>query len=111
MVAAEFLLEHLSRTLYDPVDPTKVVSLDPKLRFKMNGEIFRFSSQKTLDIFRRDPGAWSSILRDPVTGQRFIVSSDLPSYQHTDGPYYFTCDSTMWIFSFDPKRYEIVRDY
>jgi len=109
--AAAFLLEHMSRTLWDPVNPKQLGSLDPKLHAKVNGEIYRFSSEKTLATFKADPVMWCGILRDPVTGVRFIPNPDLPSYQHTDGPYFFTCDSTQLLFSLDPKRYEVVRDY
>ena len=44
MPAADFLLEHMSRILFDPVDPTQIGSLDPKLWARVNGEIYRFAS-------------------------------------------------------------------
>jgi YHS domain-containing protein len=108
--AAEFLLEHMSRTLWDPVDPTKLGSLDPKLRAKVNGEIYRFSGKKTLARFKKDPAMWCGILRDPVNGVRFIPSLEAQSVQFQDSPYFFWSDSTQRIFSAAPERYAIHRE-
>src|SRR5262249_52513390 len=70
--AADFLLEHLSRVLFDPVDPTRIGSLDARLQSRVNGEIYRFADATTLERFRRNPARWCGILRDPVSGVRFI---------------------------------------
>jgi YHS domain-containing protein len=109
--AADFLLEHMGRTLRDPVDPRSLGSLDGRLRARVNGEIYRFARTATLERFRRDPVRWCGILRDPVTGTRFIPDRWSPRLEHTDGPYFFTGDSTLAVFRADPRRYAIQRDY
>jgi len=107
--AAEFLLEHMSRTLWDPVDPTKLGSLDPKLQSRVNGEIYRFSRPATLHKFRHDPARWCGILRDPVNGVRFVPDRRSPQLDYLDGPYFFTSDTTLAAFEADPERYAIHR--
>jgi YHS domain-containing protein len=107
--AAEFMLEHMSRSLWDPVDPRGLGSLDSRLHARVNGEIYRFSRQETLARFRRDPVRWCGILRDPVTGQRFIPDRSSPRHDHHDVPYYFMDDSTWSAFRAAPERYAIHR--
>ena len=111
MPAAEFLLEHMSRSLFDPVDTTEVASLSPRLKSHVNGEIYRFASPLTLARFRRSPLRWCGILRDPVSGVRFIPSRRSPRYDLADGPYFFLSDSSFQAFRSDTARYEIRRDY
>ena len=67
MPAAEFLLEHMSRTLWDPVDPHQLGSLDSTLRARVNGEIYRFATAATLVRFQREPRRWCGVVRDPKT--------------------------------------------
>jgi len=109
--AAEFLLEHMSRTLWDPVDPRRLGSLDRKLHARVNGEIYRFSRAETRERFRRDPVRWCGILRDPVTGVRFFPDRWSPRVDYRDGPYFFASDSTAGAFKSAPERYAIHRDY
>lgn len=111
MQAADFLLEHMSRTLWDPVDPRSLGSLDPALRAKVNGEIYRFARPATRDRFVRDPLRWCGILRDPVSGVRFFPDRWSPRVEHADGPYFFASDSTAARFEAQPERYAIHRDY
>lgn len=110
MAAAEFLLEHLSRTLWDPVDPTRLGSLDPRLHARVNGEIYRFADAQTLARFHRDPARWCGMLRDPVSGIRFFPDRFSPQWSSSEGPYYFQSDSTRAIFVRDPKGYRIHRE-
>ena len=72
MPAAEFLIGHLSRTLWDPVDSKRLVSLDPTLRARVNGEIYRFANAATMAKFVREPKRYCGILRDPVSGYCFV---------------------------------------
>jgi YHS domain-containing protein len=109
--AAEFLLGHLSRTLYDPVDPTRLASLDPKLRARVNGEIYRFASAASMAKFLKDPRRYCGIVRDPVSGHCFVPDRDAKDLEYIDGPYFFTCDSTRMEFSRNPGRWAIHRDY
>jgi len=109
--AADFLLEHMGRTLRDPVDPRSLGSLDTTLRARVNGEIYRFARTATLERFRRDPVRWCGILRDPVSGTRFIPDRWSPRFEQGDGPYIFTGDSTLAVFRANPQRYAIHRDY
>ena len=111
MPAAEFLLEHMSRSLFDPVDTTQVGSLSPRLRAHVNGEIYRFASPVTLARFRRNPVRWCGILRDPVSGVRFFPSRASRRFDAADGPYFFISDSTWRAFGADTMRYAIRRDY
>ncbi|HKQ57856.1 MAG TPA: hypothetical protein VJY35_08295 [Candidatus Eisenbacteria bacterium] len=109
--AAEFLLEHMSRSLWDPVEPKRLASLDPKLRTRVNGEIYRFASATTLARFERDPKRWCGVLRDPVSEVRFVPDRTSRFLEYSDGPYYFTGDSTRLEFSRNPERFAIHRDY
>jgi YHS domain-containing protein len=109
VTAADFFLEHMSRTLWDPVDPRRLGSLDPRLQARVNGEIYRFSSAATLAQFRRTPLRWCGILRDPVTGERFKPRRRAPRHDYRDGPYYFAADSTRAAFRANPERYAIHR--
>jgi YHS domain-containing protein len=109
--AADFLLEHMSRTLWDPVDPTSLGSLDRRLHTKVNGEIYRFARPLTLARFRRDPVRWCGILRDPVSGARFVPTRRSPRWDYRDSPYFFTGDSTRRAFVATPERWAIHREY
>jgi YHS domain-containing protein len=109
--AAEFLLEHMSRSLFDPVDTTHVASLSPRLRAHVNGEIYRFAGPVTLARFRRAPLRWCGILRDPVSGVRFLPDAASPRCDMADGPYFFATDSTLRAFCADTARYAIRREY
>ena len=111
MPAAEFLLEHMSRSLFDPVDTTQVASLSPRLRAHVNGEIYRFAGPATLARFRRAPLRWCGILRDPVSGVRFVPDALSPRFDMADGPYFFVTDSTRRAFRADTARYAIRREY
>ena len=109
--AAEFLIEHMSRTLFDPVDPTQLGALDTLLRVRVNGEIYRFASTKTMARFKRDPLRWCGVLRDPVSEVVFLPGPTTRRLDWVDGPYFFCCDSTRFEFSRNPLRYAIVRNY
>ena len=109
MAAADFLLEHMSRTLWDPVDPKRLGSLDPRLHARVNGEIYKFSSAQTRDRFRRDPARWCGIVRDPVSAQRFVPDRRSPRFESKDGPYFFVSDSTRAVFRAEPERWAIQR--
>jgi YHS domain-containing protein len=109
--AAEFLIGHLSRTMWDPVDPRRLASLDPSLRARVNGEIYRFASRETMAKFLRNPRRYAGILRDPVSGHCFVPDRSSKHLEYTDGPYFFTCDSTRLEFSRSPERWAIHRDY
>lgn len=109
MAAADFLLEHMSRTLWDPVDPRRLGSLDKKLHARVNGEIYRFSRAETRDRFRRDPARWCGIVRDPITGQTFEPNRRSPRFDVAEVPYFFVSDSTRAVFRADPGRWEIHR--
>ena len=99
----------MQRALWDPVDPTELRSLDPALRARVNGEIYRFSRPGTLRRFTVAPALYCGLLRDPVTGQRFWPSTRSPRLQWKDGPYFFASDSTRSVFAGTPARYEVRR--
>ncbi|MBI1797456.1 MAG: hypothetical protein HYR74_10440 [Candidatus Eisenbacteria bacterium] len=102
----------MSRTLYDPIEPRRLASLDPKLRSRVNGEIYRFASEANRARFERDPMRWCGLVRDPVTGAVFVPGRLLSrELDYADGPYFFTCDSTRLEFSRNPERFAIHRDY
>jgi len=99
----------MSRTLWDPVDPARLGSLDPRLRAKVNGEIYRFSGPVTLSRFRRHPARWCGILRDPVSGVTFLPDRLAPRFDTPDGPYFFASESTFAAFRADTGRYQVHR--
>lgn len=111
MTAPEFLLEHLGRTLWDPVDPRRLGSLDARFRSRVNGEIYRFADSTSLGRFQRKPARWCGVLRDPVSGVRFVPNRASRQLEWVDGPYFFTCDSTRLEFCRNPALFAIQRDY
>ena len=109
MTDSEFALFHMQRALYDPVDPQLLGSLLPDLHFRVNGEVYRFGAERTLQRFMEEPELWCGLLRDPVTGKRFVPSTRSPRLYFVGGPYYFASDSTHDRFLEDPARYEVKR--
>jgi len=99
----------MSRTLWDPVDPAALGSLDPRLHSRVNGEIYRFARATTLRRFQRDPVRWCGILRDPVSGVRFVPERTSPRFEHEGVPYFFESDSTRQVFRDQPSRFAIRR--
>jgi hypothetical protein len=61
--------------------------------------------------FQRNPLRWCGVLRDPVSGVRFVPDRRSPRLTHEDSPYYFIDDSTCAAFRAAPVRYAIHRDY
>ncbi len=84
-------------------------SLEPELQFRVNGEVYRFGSERTLERFRQEPVLWCGLLRDPVSGERFVPSTRSPEAYFVGGPYFFASDSTHDAFLQDPGKYEIKR--
>lgn len=109
VVDPEWALEHLSRALWDPVDSDLMGSLHPELHFRVNGEVYRFGSERTMRRFMAEPRLWCGRLRDPVSGRRFWPSTRSPEAYWVGGPYYFESDSTWAAFVADPFRYQVVR--
>ena len=108
---SDFALFHLHRAVVDPVDPTQLGSLEDSLTFRVNGEIYRFASARTLHRFMQAPVLWCGLLRDPVTDRRFWPSTRSPEAWWVGGPYYFASDSSRAAFVADPRRYEVVREF
>ncbi len=99
----------MQRALYDPVDPRLLGSLSGELQFRVNGEVYRFGAERTLDKFRSEPELWCGLLRDPVNGERFLPSTRSPRLYFVGGPYYFMGDSTRDVFLADPGKFEVKR--
>lgn len=100
----------MQRALYDPVDPELLGSLEPEWHFRVNGEIYRFGSERTMRRFMSEPQLWCGLLRDPVTGVRFLPSAKSDEVYYIGGPYYFESDSSRSRFIDDPHRYEVLRE-
>ena len=109
MVDPDWYLYHLQRALWDPVDRRKLGSLRPELQFRVNGEVYRFSSERTMRRFMKTPTRWSGRVRDPVSGRPFKPSRQSPEAYWIGGPYFFESESTKARFVDDPRRYEIIR--
>ena len=99
----------MQRALWDPVDPTQVGSLDSNLQFRVNGEVYRFSSERNLRRFMLDPRRWCGTVRDPVSGRVFKPCKGCAESYWIGGPYYFESDTTWARFVDDPHRFEIIR--
>lgn len=100
----------MQRALYDPVDPELLGSLAPELHYRVNGEVYRFGSEQTLRRFMSEPPLWCGLLRDPVTGVRFLPSAKSEEVHYIGGLYYFESDSSRSRFIGDPHRYEVLRE-
>ena len=106
---SEFALFHLSRALWDPVDPARLGSLDDSLHYRVNGEVYRFADGRNLRRFRASPALWCGLLRDPVSGERFWPSARSPEVYWANGPYFFTSETHKSAFVAEPRKYEVVR--
>lgn len=100
----------MRRALWDPVDPTRLGALLPDLQFRVNGEVYRFSEERTLRRFMQHPELWCGELRDPVSGQRFVPSAFSPQAYWVGGPYFFESESTKSAFVDDPHRFQVLRE-
>ena len=109
MVDAEWALIHMQSALWDPVDPRQVGSLADSLEYRVNGEVYRFASLQNLKRFVRAPVRWCGVVRDPVSGSRFLPTARSPEVYWVGGPYYFESDSTRQAFVADPHRFEVIR--
>ena len=56
------------------------------------------------------PELWCGVVRDPVTGERFLPSARSPQAYWVGGPYFFSSDSTKSRFVDEPKKYEVIRE-
>ena len=91
------------------MDPRLLGSLTPDLQYRVNGEVYRFGAEKTLQRFVTEPELWCGVLRDPVSGVRFLPSTRSPRAYFVGGPYFFSSDSTHDRFLEDPGHYEVKR--
>jgi YHS domain-containing protein len=108
-VDGEWALVHLQRALWDPVDPSRLGSIEADLLWHVNGEAYRFADKRNLRRFMEHPTNWCGILRDPVSGCRFRPSNHSPEAYWVNGPYFFESDSTKRVFLEDPARYQVIR--
>src|SRR5881392_1430321 len=99
----------MQRALWDPVDPRRVGSLEPSLQYRINGEVYRFASLRTLRLFMKSPERWCGAVRDPVTGCCFRPTAHSPEVYWLGGPYFFESDSSKARFIDDPHAFEVVR--
>ena len=99
----------MARALWDPVDPRRLGRLETRFQSRVNGEIYRFADDGTLTRFRRDPRRWCGVLRDPVSGTRFVPARSSPRFDTAESPYFFAADSTCAVFRAAPERYAIHR--
>jgi len=91
------------------VDSRHLGSLLPDLHYRVNGEVYRFSGEKTLKRFMHEPELWCGLLRDPVSGERFWPSTRSPRVYFTGGFYYFQNEANRDRFVDDPLRFEVKR--
>lgn len=99
----------MSRSLWDPVDPTQVGSVAPGFQYRVNGEVYRFAREETLRRFMQSPTRYCGMLRDAVSGNRFEPTPRSPEVFWIGGPYFFQSDSTKATFIADPQRYSVIR--
>lgn len=109
VIDPEWGLFHSQRALWDPVEPARLGSLDPRLQFHVNGEAYRFADERNLRRFMLAPKNWCGLLRDPVTGHKFMPTRRSPEAYWIGGPYFFESESTKAVFVGDPHRYEVIR--
>ena len=85
-------------------------SLSPDLQFRVNGEVYRFATERTLERFMATPDLFCGIVRDPVTARRFVPSANSPQAYWVGGPYFFESESTKTTFVADPQKYQVLRE-
>jgi YHS domain-containing protein len=101
----------MQRSLWDPVDPTRIGSMSDSLHFRVNGEVYRFADERTMRRFMQAPELYCGLLRDPVSGERFLPSTRSPQAYWVGGPYIFRSEANKAAFVDDPKKYEVVRAF
>lgn len=106
---SDWALLHMQRALWDPIDPTRLGSLAEGLHYRVNGEVYRFANERDLKRFMDAPHLWSGLVRDPVSGERFLPSGKSPCAYWVGGPYYFVNERDKDAFVADPKKFEVVR--
>jgi YHS domain-containing protein len=84
------------------VYPDKKAKLDPKLRARLNWEVFMFSSAKARAAFDREPLRYCGLLTDPVSQRRFQPLPQSPTLMHRDRRYYFESEATRATFASMP---------
>jgi len=99
----------MRRALWDPVDPKQIGSLTDSLQYRVNGEVYRFANEKNLRRFMHAPALWCGLVRDPVSGNRFLPSAKSPTAYWIGGPYMFESEANKQAFVVDPHKYEVIR--
>lgn len=99
----------MQRALWDPVDPRELGSLNVALQYKVNGEVYRFCGVNTMRRFVLNTPLWCGVLRDPVSGRRFVPSTRSPWLEHLGAPYYFESEANRAEFEASPEKYEVKR--
>jgi YHS domain-containing protein len=103
----EIYLEQERITLRDPVDPSRVASLDEELRTFVNYEVFFFADATTKAAFDADPTRWCGLVTDPVSQRRFYPAPIPLQRTYMDRLYYFESDSTFTAFEATPDSFAV----
>ena len=81
--------------------------VDSIMRIFVGHDVFYFSGNKELQLFRKDPLRYCQRLTDPVTLKRFAPSRKSPRLEWMGRPYYFASDSTRATFASMPDSFAI----
>lgn len=88
-----------------PVNPKRKAIIDSSLRYRINHDLYFFSSRAAMARFKRDPLAYVHIMTDPVTMRRFRTTADSPRFEYGRRSYFFEADSTRVAFQAAPDRF------
>lgn len=87
-----------------PVYPNKKARIDVTLRRRIGHDLFYFSTAQAARAFDRNPLKYAKALSDPVTSDRFKVTSRSPREEYKNRTYYFAADSTEARFDQDREK-------
>ena len=89
------------------VHPKRVAVLDTLHRVTIGHDEFFVADSRARVALVRHPLRYVDELTDPVTLDRFQVTSDAPSARHGGRDYYFRSDSTRRVFLAMPDSFAV----
>lgn len=87
------------------VYPKRKARIDSSMRRVIGHDIFYFSSAQAMRQFDRDPLRYVKRLSDPVTSDRFQVTSASPRADYKNRVYYFASTGERELFEAEREKY------
>lgn len=92
---------------HSAVDPSRPAVIDEAHRVFVNYEIYYFADLELKERFGSDPTAYTGLLTDPVTLDRFAPNAGSPRRDYDGRIYFFPDAAAAAAFDADPSRYAL----